>query len=205
MALLKSIRRGDRVGRNDGTRLEVDQPYPDLDRVYRRHAETVSCWIRRLWGPSDAQDLLHEVFLVVQRQLPDFRGDAPITTWLYAITVRVVIDRRRKDKWRRLIWQRAESELQTDQPPVETPLGTVLRERATRAVYAILEGMSERDRTLLILFELEGLPAQEISKVLAMSEGNVWVALHRARSRFRSAYLDRFEEPAPGVEDAEKA
>jgi RNA polymerase sigma-70 factor (ECF subfamily) len=177
----------------------------DLETVYRQHAETVSRWIKRLWGPRDAQDLLHEVFLVVQRRLPDFRGESALATWLYSITVRVVVDRRKKEKWRRLLWRRAEGEIEADQSPVETPLGAALREQATRSVYSILDIMSERDRTLLILFELEGLSARRIAHILDIAENSVWVGLHRARARFRSAYLKRFEEGAPGVEDAEEA
>jgi RNA polymerase sigma-70 factor (ECF subfamily) len=177
----------------------------DLDAVYRQYAETVSRWIKRLWGPRDSQDLLHDVFLVVQRRLPEFRGESSLATWLYSVTVRVVVDRRKKEKWRRLLWRRAESDIEAEQSPVETPLGAALREQATRSVYSILDGMSERDRTLLILFELEGLPARRIARILDMAENGVWVGLHRARARFRSAYLKRFEESAPGVEDAEEA
>jgi RNA polymerase sigma-70 factor, ECF subfamily len=175
------------------------------DSVYRRYGETVSRWVSRLWGPRDAQDLLHEVFLVVQRRLPDFRGESALTTWLYSITVRVVVDRRKKEKWRKLLWRRAERELEAEQPPVETPLGAALREQATRSVYSILDTMPERDRTLLILFELEGLSAKRIASILELSENSVWVGLHRARARFRAEYLKRFEEGAPGVEDAEEA
>jgi len=176
-----------------------------LDAVYRRHGEAVSRWVKRLWGPRDAQDLLQEVFLVVQRRLPEFRGESALTTWLYSITVRVVVDRRKKEKWRRLLWRRAEGDLQAERPPVETPLGTVLREQATRSVYSILDDMSERDRTLLILFELEGLSARRIASILETSESNVWVGLHRAREKFRAAYLKRFGDSAMGMEDAEKA
>jgi RNA polymerase sigma factor (sigma-70 family) len=103
------------------------------------------------------------------------------------------------------LWRRAESEIEAERAPVETPLGSVLREQATRSVYSILDAMSERDRTLLILFELEGLSARRIASILETSENSVWVGLHRARERFRSAYLKRFGENAMGVADAEKA
>jgi DNA-directed RNA polymerase specialized sigma24 family protein len=59
-------------------------------------------------------------------------------------------------------------------------------------VYQVLEAMSERDRTLLILFELEGLSGERIAEVLSISEDNVWVSLHRARIRFRKVYSKRF-------------
>jgi len=80
---------------------------PEINALYRAHAAEVERWVARLAGPTvDAEDVVQEVFLVVHRRLPEFRGESAITTWLYAITVRVVVDRRRKEKWRRLLWRR---------------------------------------------------------------------------------------------------
>ena len=60
---------------------------PDLDAIYRAHAGTVARWAAKLAGPgNDVEDLVHEVFLVARRRLPEFRGDAKVTTWLYRIT-----------------------------------------------------------------------------------------------------------------------
>jgi DNA-directed RNA polymerase specialized sigma24 family protein len=59
-------------------------------------------------------------------------------------------------------------------------------------VYSVLNDLSERDRTLLILFELEHLPGAEIATILGMSEPNVWVAMTRARARFRNAFEHRY-------------
>jgi RNA polymerase sigma-70 factor (ECF subfamily) len=164
----------------------------DLDRLYRQHGERVSRWVKRLWGRRDAEDVLHEVFMVVQRRLPDFRGESALTTWLYSITARVVMSRRRKERLRRLLFARAVPELQVEHAPTETPLGGALRGQAAAIVYAVLDELSERDRTLLIMFELEGLPVDHIMAVFSISHDNVWVSLHRARARFRKVYSKRF-------------
>jgi len=164
----------------------------DLDGLYRQYGEKVSRWVKRLWGHRDAEDVLHEVFMVVQRRLPEFRGDSALTTWLYSITVRVVSGRRRKERLRRLLFARAVPELEVERTPCENPLGSALRGQAAAIVYAVLEDLSERDRTLLILFELEGLPIDQITAVLSIREDNAWVSLHRARARFRKAYSKRF-------------
>lgn len=181
---------------------ELDgKPVLELEAIYREHSAAVSKWVRRLWGPrggggagqADVEDLLHEVFLVVQRRLSSFRGDAALTTWLYAVTVLVVSSRRRKERWRKLLWRRAEPELalQSESEPEEAAQDFE-RAEASRLVYAILNELSERDRTLLILFELERLPGSEIAAILQLKEANVWVALTRARARFRRAFERRF-------------
>ncbi|HET7539799.1 MAG TPA: sigma-70 family RNA polymerase sigma factor [Polyangiaceae bacterium] len=173
----------------------------DLDRVYREHASTVSRWLRRLTGKSDVSDALQEVFEVVQRGLPNFRGDAQLSTWLYSITVRVVIAQRRKARLRRLLFARAQAEFDLALEPAASPADNLMRQQATQTVYAVLEHLRERDRALLILFELEGMPITEIAAVLRLTQNNVAVSLHRARERFRARFLRQFPEEQSGAND----
>ncbi len=179
---------------------ELDgKPVLELDAIYREHSAVVSKWVRRLWGPGgvggtvDVEDLLQEVFLVVQRRLGSFRGDAQLTTWLYGITVLVVNGRRKKERWRRFLWRRAEPELQLQVDPESAGVQQDFeRAEASRLVYSVLEELSERDRTLLILFELERLPGAQIASVMQLAEPNVWVGLTRARARFKKAFERRY-------------
>ena len=178
---------------------ELDgKPVLELEAIYREHSAAVSKWVRRLWGPGgasglvDEEDLLQEVFLVVQRRLGSFRAEAALTTWLYGITVLVVNGRRKKERWRRFLWRRAEPELQLDYDASPIVQEDFERAEASQLVYAVLNDLSERDRTLLILFELERLPGGEIATILGMSEPNVWVAMTRARARFKKAFEHRY-------------
>ena len=185
---------------------ELDgKPVLELDAIYREHSAAVSKWARRLWGPGamggtgDEEDLLQEIFLVVQRRLGSFRAEAALTTWLYGITVLVVNSRRKKERWRRLLWRRAEPELQLEHAAAPAPQQDFERAEASRLVYSVLDTLRERDRTLLILFELERLPGSEIAGIVGTSEPNVWVALNRARHRFKKAFEQRY----PGFDVAE--
>jgi RNA polymerase sigma-70 factor (ECF subfamily) len=159
----------------------------DLAGIYRAYAADVSRWARRLRGPQhEIDDVVHEVFLVVQRRLPEFRGEARIGTWLYAITVRVVQEHRRRERWRR--WLRLDRVFEGESPAPPTPLEAVEQRRATEITYRLLETLSEAERSALILFELEGLSGEEIAAVTGEPVGTIWVRLHRARGRFRAAY-----------------
>jgi RNA polymerase sigma-70 factor (ECF subfamily) len=126
--------------------------------------------------------------------LPEFRREASVRSWLYAIALRVVADRRRKQRLRRWLWLERGSDTAADAEPIDptTPEDTLAQRRATRRVYAVLDRLSERDRSLILLFELEGLPASEIAGIVKTSENGVWVALHRARARFRRIYVELF-------------
>lgn len=173
---------------SDGVR---DTPSLTLDAVYRAHAADVSRFIRRHYGPDDTADILHEVFLVVQRKLEHFRGDSSLRTFLYSIALRVVVARRRKRKLRKLLFLEREAELAAREAP-ETPHALAERNQASVIVTRVLDRLSERDRTLIVLFELEALPAVEIARILGLRENAVWVAIHRARARFRAIYAEMF-------------
>jgi RNA polymerase sigma-70 factor (ECF subfamily) len=170
-----------------GPRLDREAPL-DLGEIYRAYAADVSRWARRLRGPgADVDDVLHEVFLVAQRRLAEFRGDARIGTWLYAITVRVVQEHRRRDRWRR--WLRLDLLFPEGLPAPSTPLEAFESRRAAEVTYQLLESLPEAERSALILFELEGLSGEEIAAITGEPVGNIWVRLHRARARFRKTYL----------------
>lgn len=167
-----------------------------LDDIYRDHAAVVARWVSRLTGPDiDAEDIVQEIFLVVHKRLHTFRGDAQITTWLYGITLRVVTDRRRARRWRRWFGFAAASDtghrhaVQSARAGEATPLEAIEQAEAQRAIYQILDGLSEDHRTVLILFELQGLSGQQIADITGIAVSNVWLRLHRARKQFSQRFL----------------
>lgn len=191
----------------------VRRAIPSLEQIYREHSKTVARWAMRLLGPrEDFEDVVHDVFLVVRRRLPDFRGDAEITTWLYEITVRVVQAARRRARWRSWISGRGPSPSRGRQEvclsvvssafsPVVSSWGEAspdpqalleARER-TRVMYRLLDSLREDQRTTFILFELEGLSGNQIAEITGASVATVWVRLSRARRKFLEC-MRRWEE-----------
>ncbi len=168
-----------------------------LDAVYRAYAAAVARWAARLGGPGiDLEDVVHDVFLIVQRRLPEFRGDAKISTWLYRITVRVVHRQRRRVRWRRLLPWSAEREASVpdERPDPEAALDATYAERI---VYRALDGLREEHRTALVLFEIEGHSGEEVAAILGIRVQTLWVWLHRARQHFLRR-LHELEARAPG-------
>jgi RNA polymerase sigma-70 factor (ECF subfamily) len=177
---------------------EPPRPQPrDAGALYAEHVHTVARWAERLAGPGfDLEDIVHEVFCVAHRSLPKFRGDSSATTWLFGITDNVVRHRRRKERWRRFFAgslaanEEAVARVASSQPD---PLRAAERDDAARTVYRLLDTLPERDRRILILFELEELNADGVAALLAIKPANARLRLHRARARFLRAYQD-FEE-----------
>jgi RNA polymerase sigma-70 factor (ECF subfamily) len=179
---------------NDATTGEAPRTL-ELSAIYRAEAARVSTWIRRLDPEGDTEDLLHEVFLVVKRRLPEFRSDSALGTWLHAITARVVVAQRRKRRVRRLLLGREGASLAAEHPGTRTPEEALRGRELGARLYVLLERLSERDRTLMILHELDGLTGAELATVAGLAESSVWVALHRARARLRKAYLELYGAP----------
>ncbi|HSZ81974.1 MAG TPA: sigma-70 family RNA polymerase sigma factor [Polyangia bacterium] len=159
---------------------------PTLDALYRAHAATVARWAAHLGGPRlDVEDAVHEIFLVAGRRLPEFRGDAKITTWLYRITERVVRGGRRRERLRRwLDFVRRGDVEQSLSPPRPTPVEELERAQSRDTVYRILDRLAEKYRRVLVLFELEELSGEEIAALTGVKLATVWVHLHRARALF---------------------
>ena len=163
----------------------------DAASIYQVHVHQVSRWAERLAGPTlDVEDIVHEVFIIAYERMSTFRGDSTLSTWLFGITKKVVQHRRRKERWRR--WLRGSANetaghLASDNPD---PLRAVEQSRAAADVYQVLDHLSERDRQILILCELEDLDADEAGHLLGIRQANVRLRLHRARARFAHAYQE---------------
>jgi RNA polymerase sigma-70 factor (ECF subfamily) len=157
----------------------------ELAALYREHADQVMRWALRLGGPGlDAEDVVHEVFLVVRRRLAEFRGDAKLTTWLYRITERVVKEQGRKQRLRRALRGLVGDYAEEIPPERFGPYESVQRQHAARLVYKALDGLPRNHRSVVILYELEGHSGEEIAELMGAKLATVWVWLHRGRAKF---------------------
>ena len=168
----------------------VDQ-VPSLSEIYRTYVRDVGRWAERLAGPElDLPDMVHEVFEIAQRRLPSFRGDSSLKTWLYGITEKVVRHRRRKDRLRHWLSGSAKDVARHLPEPGPSQLERLEQKERSARVYRVFDRLPERDREILILFELEELPGAEIAALLGIKVENVWLRMHRARERFLKAFQE---------------
>ena len=165
-----------------------------IDELYDRHAPQIERWARRLAGPQfDAEDILHDIFLVVMRRLPEFRGEAKITTWLFSITQQVVRCRRRNDAVRRWLWGRHGQDSLDARTSVPTPIEEIERREQNLRLYAALDRLPEKYRTTLVLCALEGMSGEQVAELTGSEVNAVWVRLHRARAKLADLLVDEEE------------
>jgi RNA polymerase sigma-70 factor (ECF subfamily) len=184
----------------------VERTGLSFEAVYRTHASSVSRWAMRLVGPyGDFEDVVQDVFLVVRRRLPAFRGDAEISTWLYKITMRVAGRARLRARWWSWVKGRGVSPgrgrlRNTFVPGADVPRDPQAmleaRER-TRVMYELLDELGEKNRTAFIMYELEGLSGERIAELTGTSIATVWVRLSRARQKFIASMRAREAREKP--------
>lgn len=161
----------------------------DVETLFRRRRRDIERWAARLGGPLvDAEDVAQEVMIVAHRRLPEFRHEAQLTTWLFMTTRNIASSRRRRERlgrWLRGMSLDYASDLQTGGP---SALEEMERREAAAEVYAALDKLGEKYRTVVILFEIEGLSGEEIASLTGLPLATVWVRLHRGRQRMKAHY-----------------
>ena len=155
----------------------------EFKAIYDSHFRLVWRALNRLGvREPDLMDLTQKVFLTAYLKLPQFEGRSQLSTWLWGICRRVASGYRRSGAVR--------NEVATDPASLEISAeqqGAVTGEQdSTREmVDGILSKLSEPQRVVFTLFEVDELDGREIATLLNISIGTVRSRLRYARKLFR--------------------
>lgn len=159
-----------------------------FEELYRQHSTRLYNLAYRMAGsPSDADDLLQEIFLLAYRKMGSFRGESSLGTWLYRLAMNHCLDVLRSRQAR--MGQQTDSLDEEGAAPVAvpaTPLGAVSRLDLERAINELPDAC----RAAFLLHDVEGFGHQEVGTILGISEGTSKSQVHKARMRIRQ-YLTR--------------
>lgn len=162
-----------------------------FDGLVALHQSRVFNISLRLVGDREtALDCAQEAFLRAYHAIRSFRGDCAFTTWLYRITSNVCMDELRRRK--------PTESLSADEDETADPLERLaedgpgpeqrlLQEERRRAVLKALGRLPELHRSVLVLYDLQGLSYEEVAGVLQVSLGTVKSRLNRARLALKEA------------------
>ena len=163
--------------------LAMPDELPSFDEVYARHVAFVWRVVRAL-GVAEAslEGAVQDVFVVVHRRLGEFEGRAAMTTWLFAIARRVALAYRRRGGRTEVLDDLA------DEPVATTDtFADVTRGEAAAIVAAILDGMTDDQRIVFALVELEQLSVPEVARLLDIKLNTAYSRLRLARHAFQTA------------------
>lgn len=147
-------------------------------------------------------DATQNVFLVVFRKLPEFEGRSQLRTWLFQICRRVASDHRRSAPVRREVITDIKelTERQDRQHSVPSAADQSARVGLARAV---LDRLTDVQREVFVLYEMEGLSGEEIAERLGLPVGTVRSRLRLARASFRQEVEALLEPTATSRSTAE--
>lgn len=178
-----------------------------FEAIVREHQRAVFATLHRLTGAGDhLQDLAQEVFLRLYRALPEFRGEAMLSTYLYRITVNVA-----QDEWKR---RRRERQHLVPAPPTQeeegagdwlenlppdghggehtrTPEQRLALQQRNAAVEAALLQLPELERTAIVLYHQQEVSYEGIAATLEIPVNTVRTHLHRGRKRLAALVEQR--------------
>ena len=182
-----------------------DAAFNQLVLTYRKR---ILGTISRLIGrPEDVEDVGQEVFLRLYYSLDQLRSPDVFEPWLYRLTVNAAYDYLRRQKRRQESRMADLSEQQvimadasaSGKSQVEQQYLAGVRE----FVQELLHDVSEEDRILLTLKEVEGLSLKELENIYHVKENALKVRLYRARQRVLKAYDQRRGKAAGAGESPE--
>jgi len=157
-----------------------DEAFAALVRRHQRRAYAVARAI--VLAHEDAEDAVQEGFLHAYRALDRFRADQPFGSWLYRIVANAARDLVRRRKVR-----------ETEELPDSAALpfrdpgeSDELRRRMRNA----LTHLTERQRSVVVLHDVEGFTHGEIARMLDIPEGTARSDLHHARATLRRLLHD---------------
>lgn len=173
--------------------------------------------LARTYVPNDAiaEEVVQETWLGVLRGIDRFEGRAALTTWIFAILINCARRRGAREKRSRPFASFAPREVDDDAPAVDpdrflpaghrwaghwavppeawapAPDAAALDSESRELIAVAIAALPPGQRQVLLLRDVEGWPAADVCHVLALSETNQRVLLHRARAKVRRA-LDAY-------------
>jgi len=163
-----------------------------FDAFYKETFPTVYRMCFRLMGGSDEfEDVVQDVYLRVYRKIHLFEWRSQVSTWLYRICANTVTSRRRWSRVTQFFALMPGEDFATTLPELtdhRLPSDEAERSQFTKCIYKALETLSEKKRTVFILYELEERTAEEIAEILEIPLFTVYSRLRHARAEFKVAF-----------------
>lgn len=160
--------------------------------VERYQSKVFSIIYGILRNHNDAEDIAQQVFAKIYFSIQNFDFRSSLLTWIYKITVNECYDYLRKKRVRKLVYESDFSEedaLMMENSGAATEEAPAVDETLARRDLALklLAKISEEDRNLILMKEVEGHSVEELSQMTGMNENTIKVKLFRARQKLVKA------------------
>lgn len=160
--------------------------FEQLINCYQRKVVSIA-W-RMLGNQEDARDAAQEAFLKAYRYLKSFKQDQDFAAWLYQITVNACRDIARK---RGAAGQFTSFETERELGNFDSLASrddveaTAIASQERALITEALQSLSKKEREAIVLRDLEGLPTDEVARILGSSQTTVRSQISTARAKIK--------------------
>jgi len=169
-----------------------------FDELVRKHSPKLYGLVYNMTSNhEDTNDLLQDIFAKAYRSLKRFQGKSTFYTWIYSISVNMTLNfLKKRGRHRKVSLDDVDSNIQNDVDFIEStsktdPVKEVnileLQERLNGA----MQQLSEDHRAVVTMFDIMGMPHNEIAEILGVSPGTVRSRLFYAHRQLQN-YLEEF-------------
>ncbi len=155
--------------------------FRELFEIY--HPMVLNLCRRMLDDKEEGEDATQEIFINIHKSLNNFRFESKLSTWIYRIAVNHCLNkqlRKKYQKWLSLDFI-SDSELVRNTSCPEQPDTILEKKEFETIIQANINSLPKQQRIALILNRYEGLPYQEIAKIMQCSISSVESCLYRAK------------------------
>ncbi len=161
--------------------------------VERYQSRVFSTIYRVLRDSNDAEDIAQEVFAKAFLSIGQYKHQGSLLSWLYRITVNVCYEHLRRKRNKPLLYEADLAENDSRVPGARSDAPGADRAVADRDLaLKLLSHVSERERSLLLLREVEGYSIEELARISGVNANTLKVILFRARKKLLRA-ADRYQ------------
>jgi len=167
-----------------------EQAYKLLVSLYQDKVFNTAVGLLQQHG--DAEDIAQEVFIQVYRSVPQFKGAAALSTWIYRITVTKCLDHiRSKKRKKRFGFVMSifgnNNQLVYEPADFHHPAVVLDKKEDAALLFKMIDGLPENQKTAFILNKLEDLGYREIAAIMQTTESAVDSLLQRARQNLKKS------------------
>jgi len=184
--------------------LEIKNGRTDLYETLLSKYETriYNFGLRMCKDVSDAEDLVQETFINIFRYLKDFRMESKFKNWAYKIAASVCMKIKKRNNVAEtelslddILPADREKEISSKIPSwVNQPAEALMNKEMYLEIKREIDNLPPNYRIILVLRDMEDFSTKEVSEILDISESNVKVRLHRARSFVREGLKRYFND-----------
>lgn len=149
-----------------------------FEEIYNNYWQRIFRLCMGYVNDSDlAKDLAQETFIAVFKNLPEFRNEANISTWIFRIASNICL--RQIERQKRYPKNQLPKNISEDKSTDIEP--------RIKLLYKCISELNETDR-IIISLELENVKQDDIANIVGLSNNNVRVRIHRIKEKLKTKF-----------------